>query len=99
MENSTEKWIKVSDSLIDTLITFCFQELTFGSKFGYWDNNLSDYFKSGKAKIMKIWEGQYVWGEKYMFYLMNDNILVGDFDGDFFLGANNENEIALITKT
>ena len=37
-----EEWKSVNPSLASFLITFCFQELTFGSRTGVWDADLTD---------------------------------------------------------
>jgi hypothetical protein len=94
---TNEKWTKVNDSLIHVLITFCFQELTFGAKFGVWDDDLTEYFRSDHAAVQPLWlGGQYAYPElPYNFYLMDGDVLVGEFyGGDCFFGANNENGIA-----
>jgi hypothetical protein len=98
-----EKWPKVNDSLARLLITFCLQELTFGAKFGVWDTKLTELFRSGQPNVTPLWlHGTYVRPEcNYNFYLMDDDVLVGDFSGSgtedtCFFGANCERGIARI---
>ncbi len=92
-------WVKVNDSLSHLLTTFCFQELTFGSKEGHWDAELTAYFRGGSAKIEPLWlDGTYVWDDtRFSFYLMDDAVLVGDFDGgELYFGANGDAGIRLL---
>lgn len=94
-----DQWPQISNSLAELLVTFCFQELTFGSRYGEWDTSLSRRFESEDSEKLLLWEnGRYAWSEcNYNFYLMDGDILVGDFQGmgsdDFFFGANSDDAI------
>ena len=98
-----DEWPKANDSLASLLTTFCLQELTFGARFGVWDTELTRLFRSGLPNITPLWlNGTYVWPEcNYSFYLMDDDVLVGDFSGAgtddrCFFGANSGSGIARI---
>ncbi len=74
-------WPKANESLSRFLTTFCLQELTFGSRMGVWDAELTRMFRSGQPSITPLWLNRtYVWPDcQYDFCQMDDDVLVGTF--------------------
>jgi hypothetical protein len=111
----TGRWGKVAESLSEFLVTFCLQELVFGSPWFRWDKRLSALFDSGElgpaAPILA--NGPYVYskpGRGHSFHLLGTGVLVGRFFGGSLgfaardaaaasLLDANESEISSITLT
>src|SRR5436190_21159790 len=85
----------VAESLSRFLVTFCLQELLFGSKLVIIDEYLGRLFESAGQSAVSLWSnGPYVYSghndNYYDFYLFNDTVLVYRCGDSIFFGANSE---------
>jgi hypothetical protein len=85
-------WGLVTDSLAGFLVTFCLQELLFGSRCCVADTRLAHLFKSSRHEAVPVWtNGRYpYWDNSFSFHLWHGSVLVGQVGGGLWCGANDE---------
>jgi hypothetical protein len=93
------RWGLVTDSLSKFLVTFCLQELLFGSRLCLSDDNLSRLFDSSADDVIPLWlNGSYAqWSRGFSFYLFHGSVLVGQLHGGIWFGADAEDGVRFLT--
>jgi hypothetical protein len=100
VNDGTVKRRLVSESLSRFLVTFCLQELLFGSKLCISDDALTNYLESSKESAALLWSnGPYVYSEEEdNYFLLNDAVLVRQMADGAIFGANSNEGIRLLTS-
>jgi hypothetical protein len=92
------KWGLVSRSLSRFLVTFCLQELLFGSRLCLHDEHLDRLFESSRSDSIPLWiNGPYAYQDGREFHLLHQSVLVGPHRHRPWFAANHEAGVRFLT--
>jgi hypothetical protein len=92
------EWGLVTNSLSRFLVTFCLQELLFGSRICLHDKNLLRHFESANDEAVPLWVGgPYAHDRDLSFHLLHGCVLVGPGSGLRCFAANHDSGLRFLT--